>query len=77
MLHEGSQGSTHHRWLASPILGRQLGGHGTLHRRMGLRGRQAQLAAEGRIGGRGAWLQGQAQQHHQVLRPQHELGIGG
>ncbi|WP_255518569.1 hypothetical protein [Synechococcus sp. CBW1006] len=44
---------------------------------MGLRSRQAQLGAEGRIGRRGAWIQGQAQQHHQILRTQHKLGIGG
>ena len=44
---------------------------------MGLRGRQAKLGAEGRIGGRRAWLQSQTQQHQQILRAQDELGIGG
>jgi len=60
MLHEGSQGSANHRWLASLIFDRQFGGHGTLHGRMGLRCRQAQLGSEGCIGGRGAWIQGKA-----------------
>ena len=53
------------------------GGHGTLHRRMGLRSRQAKHGAEGRIGGRGAWIQGQAQQHNQILRTQDKLGVRG
>jgi len=44
---------------------------------MGLRGRQAKLGAEGRLGGRRAWFQGQVQQHHQILRAQDELWIGG
>ncbi len=36
VLHEGFQGSANHGGLASLILDRQPGGHGTLHRRMGL-----------------------------------------
>jgi hypothetical protein len=43
-------------------LDRQLGSHGTLRCPMGLRGRQAQLGAEGCIGGSRAWVQGQALQ---------------
>jgi hypothetical protein len=35
-----------------------------------------QLDADGRIGGRGAWIKSQAQQHHQILRTQDELRIG-
>lgn len=57
----------------------QAAGHGTLHCRMGFRGRQAQarLDAEGRIGGCRTWLQSQSQQHHQILQSQNGLGIGG
>ena len=75
VLHESFQGSPHHRWLAGSILDRQLGGDGTFHRRMGLRGRHPQLSAEGRIGGCRAWVQGQAQQHHQILRAQDKLRV--
>ena len=35
-----------------------------------------QLGADGRIGGRGAWIKSQAQQHHQILRTQDELRLG-
>lgn len=35
-----------------------------------------QLGADGRIGGRGAWIKSQAQQHHQILRTQDELRVG-
>jgi hypothetical protein len=35
-----------------------------------------QLGADGRIGGRGAWIKSQAQHHHQILRTQDELRVG-
>ena len=34
-----------------------------------------QLGADGRIGGRGAWIKSQAQKHHQILRTQDELRV--
>jgi len=34
-----------------------------------------QLDADGRIVGRGAWINSQAQQHHQILQTQDELRV--
>jgi len=77
MFHEALQSAADDRGPAIGVLLGQVGAHCPLNGLMGLRCRQSQLSAQGGVAGGRSRLQRQSQQHHQVLGPQHGLGIGG